>query len=105
MKRIRIAEISVALGLIISVLFSVVGFGYNCKEIRNNIVRIHILANSDSERDQNIKLKIRDELINCGDELFSGIVNIDNAEKILKSRKDEILYKINNILSENNVSG
>lgn len=101
MKKIRIIEISVALGLVISFVISITGFGYNCNEIRNNIVRLHILANSDREEDQRIKLVVRDELLNCGKELFTGIVNVKNAEEILKAQKEEIISKINNTLAEN----
>jgi len=101
MKKIRIIEIALALGLVISVAFSVISFGYNCNEIRNNIVRLHILANSDSKEDQLIKLIVRDELLSCGKDLFSGIVNVENAEEILENQKEEIINKVNNILSEN----
>lgn len=98
MKKIRILEISLSLGLVISIIFSVVSFGFNCKDVRNNVVRLHILANSDSEEDQRIKLIVRDELLSCGKDLFSGIVNVDNAKEILEKQKNEIINKINNIL-------
>ena len=101
MKKIRIAEISAALGLVISVVFSIIGFGYNCNEIRNNIVRLHILANSDSDEDQRVKLIVRDELLNCGKDLFSGIVNVENAEEILNNQKEDLLKIINSTLREN----
>lgn len=104
MKKIRNFEVSVALGLAISIIFSVVSFGFNCNEVRNNIVRLHILANSDSEDDQRIKLIVRDELLNCGKELFSGIVNVENAEEILKNQKSDIINKINDVLCENGIA-
>ncbi len=38
-------------------------------ELSNNIFRLHILANSDSEEDQNLKLKVRDQIIEYMEEL------------------------------------
>lgn len=98
MRKIRIIETSVAIGLVFSIVFSIASFGFNCNEVRKNIVRLHILANSDNEEDQRIKLIVRDELLSCGEELFSGIVNVENAREILELQKEEIINKINNIL-------
>ncbi len=101
MKKIKMAEISVALGLIISMLFSIAGFGVECKEIRNNVIRLHVLANSDSDADQQIKLAVRDALLNCGSKIFDGTVNIENAEEILEREKQMLIETANNVLSEN----
>lgn len=100
MKRIHIIEASVAISLILSVVLSVVGFGFECKNIRNNVVRLHILANSNKTEDQNIKLVVRDALLNCGSELFSGNVRVENAEIILNDQKDFLLSVVNNALEE-----
>ena len=101
MKRLKMIEASVAAGLILSILFSVVSFGVSCKDIRNSVLRLHILANSDSEADQAVKLVVRDKLLKSGSELFSGDVSVDNAKKYLSDNKKEIIAYINDILSEN----
>ncbi|MDY5948938.1 MAG: stage II sporulation protein R, partial [Oscillospiraceae bacterium] len=66
MKKIRIAEISAAVALIVAVIASVAGFGVRCGDVREDVIRLHILANSDSEEDQNVKLIVRDALLNSG---------------------------------------
>lgn len=104
MKKIHILEISVVFGLVISMLFSVVGFSFDCANIRNNVVRLHILANSDSSQDQKIKLVVRDALLNCGKELFSGSVNVDNAHEILEKQKEDLVEVANLTLKENGYS-
>ncbi len=101
MKKFHIAECSIALALVISILSSIFGFATECDNVRNKVVRLHILANSDSQEDQNIKLKVRDTLLSSGEELFSGETNRDNAEKILNKNKDNIKKIINNVLFEN----
>lgn len=101
MKKLRIIEASVAIGLVIAVISSVVSFGLDCGEVRNNVVRLHILANSDRDEDQQVKLIVRDALLNCGKELFSGSATKDNAEEILNDQKDELIEIANNALKEN----
>lgn len=101
MKKLRVAEISAAVGLVVAIVVSVVGFGAECADIRNDVVRLHILANSDSVEDQQVKLAVRDALLNSGKELFNGIVNVDNAEKCLESQKQELIETANAVLAEN----
>ena len=101
MKKSNIIEISVALGLVLSIIASAVGFGFRCGEVREEVVRLHILANSDSEEDQRVKLAVRDALLNCGEEMFSGAVNVDNAADILNSQKSELIETANAVLAEN----
>ncbi len=104
MKKIRMIEISVALGLVTTVLFSVISFGLSCNSIRDEVVRLHILANSDSDIDQNVKLIVRDKLIQSGNKLFSGNMNVETAYSILSENKEIIEAYINNILCEEGFS-
>ena len=101
MKRYRKAEISVAVGLITAILFSIFGFSANCAEVRDNVIRLHIVANSDSEADQQIKLLVRDALLESGSEMFSGTVKLDDAQKTLETEKDLIISVAKNVLREN----
>ena len=56
MKRI---EISILIAFMFSVIFSnVLVFGNEYNRLKSNIVRVHILANSNSTTDQLLKYKI-----------------------------------------------
>lgn len=57
--------------------------------ISNNIFRLHIIANSDSEEDQNLKYKVRDNLISYMNTLIPE-----------NSSKSEIVKIANNHLSD-----
>ena len=37
-------------------------YGFTSDELENNIVRLHIIANSDSYEDQTLKLEVRDKI-------------------------------------------
>ncbi len=47
-------------GLVICMVLSLCGFSRDCNAIRDKVVRLHVLANSDSEQDQALKLLVRD---------------------------------------------
>ncbi|MDZ5034865.1 stage II sporulation protein R, partial [Clostridium perfringens] len=51
------------------------------EDIVNEIIRFHVIANSDSEEDQNLKLKVRDKVI----EYVSG--NLKNCQDLSEARK------------------
>lgn len=101
MKRIKKFEISIAFGLVFAFIVSVAGFGINCNNIRNDVVRLHIIANSDSEADQQVKLAVRDALLASGKEIFSGTAKKENAESLLNIGKDELTETANKVLHEN----
>lgn len=102
MKKYRIIELSVAFAFIISAIASVGAFANECNNIRDNVIRLHILANSDSAEDQNIKLIVRDELLKSGIGMFKGEMTVENSERILKNNICELKTLINDILEENN---
>lgn len=76
------------------VLISLTSYANTVSEdLSNNFFRLHILANSDSDEDQNLKLKIRDNIIEYMNTLsYSGLTkdesinltnsNLENFKKI-----------------------
>ncbi len=51
---------------------------------KSGIVRLHIIANSNSEEDQKLKLELRDELIKSG--VFNAEVDLDKVNKICNEK-------------------
>ena len=52
------------------------------KDLHDNIVRLHIIANSDSDLDQSIKYHVRNELIKNSSELKNQSFNTDTMKCI-----------------------
>lgn len=48
-----------------------------------NIIRLHVIANSDSEEDQKLKLKVRDKVLEYASKLLSEIKDKEKAEDTL----------------------
>lgn len=76
--------IALLVAIIFSIIFSLAGFEEKCNQLRTNILRLHIIANSDTAEDQQIKLKIRDELLKTSGGLFETAENKEEAIKMVK---------------------
>ena len=50
----------------------------------------HIRANSDKEEDQDLKLKVRDEILKEMKEKFQGIKDIAESRRIIKDNMEEM---------------
>ena len=92
-------EKSIILGLIFSVLFSIVNFSAKCNIISEKVLRLHVIANSNSNEDQYLKLKVRDKIIDYfSKEKFQNLEEaknfaIHNKENIQNLCQNEIGFK------------
>lgn len=82
---------AVVFAVIIAVGVCIVGvFAYNCSRVRSDVLRMHVIANSDSDEDQALKLKVRDAVLERGAELFDGTVTVDEAKAKIEPQKAEL---------------
>ena len=87
-KQLDLLLRAVACTCALAAAFSLVSFASAAQQVRSGCIRLHILAQSDSEADQQLKLAVRDALLSCGSELLSGTVNIDTVNDALESSKE-----------------
>ena len=59
-------------------------------EIYGNVLRLHVIANSDSEEDQALKLKVRDALLEKSSYLFEGCTTREEAISLVNENIDSI---------------
>ncbi len=84
-------ELSLLFGLILSIIIgSFSAFAITCNEIRGDVLRLHILANSDSEEDQALKLRVRDKILEETGNLFSTAQDKNDAKMITRAECDRI---------------
>lgn len=74
-------KISITVGSVVAILFSICSFAKTSEEIRSDVLRLHVIANSDTSVDQNLKLRLRDYILQEGKDIFNGSVNVENAVK------------------------
>ena len=67
--------------LILCMLFGVIGLlpVHGESGIYENVLRLHVLANSDSPEDQELKLKVRDAVLSAADGLLASATSRDEA--------------------------
>lgn len=83
-------RISIAVGIVTAVIFSICSFAKTSEEIRSDVLRLHVIANSDSSVDQNLKLRLRDYILEEGEDIFDGSVNVENAVKKIEPKLSEL---------------
>lgn len=92
----------IILKIFIGVLFIFVAFMGICEaiftDISGGIVRLHVIANSDSTFDQEVKLKARDALLKESVRL-SGEEEIDLA--FVQTHREKLTRVVNHVLEEN----
>lgn len=77
-------ELAALFALIICVFMSTYNLDKECDGIRNGILRLHVIAASDSGTDQEIKLQLRDRLLLKGNEIFKSSKTKKEAEKKIR---------------------
>ena len=78
-----ILEISCFAAMVLTIIFSgsLFSFEKDCSAVRSKVLRLHVIANSDSAEDQALKLKVRDALLLQGGEVFASGSTKESAEK------------------------
>ena len=74
--------ISAGLALAVAVTSVIIPFNRKCENIRNSVFRLHIIANSESESDQSLKLKVRDGMLELAEDLFADAKGYIEAKEI-----------------------
>ena len=71
---------AISFSLVFSILMSLACFDASCEQVRDKVLRLHIIANSDSNADQKVKIKVRDALLSEFGNLFDGASTLEEAE-------------------------
>ena len=100
-KKVKDFTTALALGLVFTVLMSVANFTTTCDGIRNNVLRVHILANSDSTADQHLKLLVRDRVISVSEDMFAHCRTKEEAIACLRENLDTLSRAAAETVAEN----
>lgn len=95
---------AVCAGTVGCMLLSLCGFTAQCEDISERVLRLHILAASDSEEDQRIKLKVRDAILEETTGLLDGVLSTALAEERLSETLPHIRMIAERVLAENGVT-
>lgn len=91
MKKLIIVVFLFLASLIVSTYFIGKSDTYKVqKEIAEEIIRFHVRANSDSDEDQALKIKVKDAIVLYLQEELASATYLDEARNILYDDRDEI---------------
>ncbi|MBQ5810116.1 MAG: stage II sporulation protein R [Clostridia bacterium] len=99
-KKVKAMSLALACGVVFSMLLSFARFNFQCGDIRNSVLRLHILANSDSTADQHQKLLVRDAIIIEAQKLFAHCKTKEDALNVLDKNRDRLLLAARGALNE-----
>lgn len=74
----------------------------NYNEIKDKLIRFHVIANSDTEEDQNLKLKVRDRVIEALSGKLSVVTSLEEAEIELEKNIEYVNKIAKEVIEENN---
>jgi len=84
-------EISLLLAFVFTLFAGSIGaFAADCETIREETLRLHILAHSDNEEDQALKLLVRDRILDTFGKEFERPNSLTGAKESAKKRLEEI---------------
>ncbi len=101
-RRDKIFLSVIAVVIVLYTAFSFTYFSAASESVRSDVVRLHILANSDSKKDQEVKLLVRDALLDKNTKLLTDGVTTDNAEEFFLENKETLLETAKETLKNNN---
>ena len=97
-----IGEAAALIGIIAAVFAQGVCVSAESKNgIEQDVFRLHIIANSDSEADQQLKLKVRDAVLEAGGEIFSGNSDAEQAAAEAEENMELFRKTARDVISEN----
>lgn len=91
---------SACIAFVLVVIYSLIPFQAQCDNISRDVFRLHILANSDSDHDQSVKLKVRDRVLEYSKGLFESAKSKQEAESLISNNLDNITRVAQNELKD-----
>lgn len=73
-------------------------------DISDSVFRLHVIANSDSQEDQNLKYKVRDSLLSYMNSICENCTSKEEAIQLVENHKNEFQKIAENTIKENNFS-
>ncbi|MGL5414194.1 MAG: stage II sporulation protein R [Clostridium sp.] len=76
------------------------GITYSYSDVKDKLIRFHVLANSDSNEDQELKMKVKNEVIKYMDTILKKSKSLDMTRALLKENESKIIDIAEGIIKE-----
>ena len=88
-KTLRLWECALLLAFSLTLVTGVWAAGSQ-SALAGQVVRLHVIANSDSDADQALKLQVRDAVLSAAAPLLEGVSDQSQAEQVLSAHLQEL---------------
>ena len=85
----RYWELALLLALAVTILWGTASLGQQ-EELGRKVIRLHVIANSDSPEDQALKLKVRDQVLATLKPLLENAEDRSSSEAIVRAHLSEV---------------
>lgn len=83
MSKKFIIQASLLIGIIVSVFCEgICSYAESRRGITEDVFRLHVIANSDSDDDQALKLRVRNAVLEASADIFGGAASADEAKQL-----------------------
>ena len=89
-RNIRRWEMALLVGIVLALLWGS-WTGQEQRELADSLIRLHVIANSDSEEDQALKLKVRDQVLERAEELYPEGATREEVYTVLENSLEELV--------------
>lgn len=101
MKKFLFKFFIILILLLLYIFLSANSYAINMSnEIASSLLRLHVIANSNSEEDQNLKLKVRDALLDYMSKNLFNVSSKEDAIALISQNKDELTKIAKKIINE-----
>ena len=88
-RKLRRLEVALLIGLAAAMAWGAWSLGTQ-RDLADRVVRLHVLANSDSEADQALKLTVRDRILEVAEPLLETVSDREEARTTLETALPEL---------------
>lgn len=88
--KLKVWELALIIALLLTLLCGAAAAGAQ-NDLAEKLVRLHVVAHSDSEEDQALKLEVRDKILSDVTELLGDITDRDKAAALIQANIDKII--------------
>lgn len=74
----------------------------NYDEVKDSLIRFHVIANTDNEEDQNLKIKVKNKVIEYLYPYLNDSKSLDESRQIIKDRMQEVKKLAEQVIKDNN---
>lgn len=101
MMRVKYRPIELALALCMAFLFAYAAWvSLSQQTLADSLLRLHVIANSDSVQDQQVKLLVRDRILEVTGPLLAEADNQDEVRRILSAHLQQITDAAQQVLTD-----